>query len=429
MGPAATLDSFRRLRIGFVATRLAGTDGVSLETAKLAAVSRELGHQVFYCAGELDTDGPPGMLASEMHFSHPEACRIHDLAFGASVAPAGLREALVRSAVGLKAKLLDFFRRRQIDLIVVENAFAIPMQIALGVALRDALQESGLPAVAHNHDFYWERERFQVNCIPDILESAFPPDLPNLRHWAINSLAQHDLLARRGIASTVLPNVLDFENPTGGIDDYNRDLRAALDLSPDDCLILQPTRVVPRKGIELAIDLVQQLNVLSPRHHVLVISHPAGDEGFAYLESLQRQAAAAGVDLRYVADRFDSIRGVAADGSKIYSLWDAYPHADFVTYPSLYEGFGNALLEAVYFRRPLLVNRYPVYTADIGPLGFDFVEIAGKVSAGASAQVQAILENPDRRQRMVTHNYRLARQHFSYATLRDNLHELIAELF
>jgi hypothetical protein len=50
-----------------------------------------------------------------------------------------------------------------------------------------------------------------------------------------------------------------------------------------------------------------------------------------------------------------------ADGRKIYSLADIYPHADFVTYPSLIEGFGNAFLEAIYFRKPLLMQRYDGY--------------------------------------------------------------------
>ena len=49
-------------------------------------------------------------------------------------------------------------------------------------------------------------------------------------------------------------------------------------------------------------------------------------------------------------------RGLNAAGKKVYTLFDIYPHADLVTYPSYYEGFGNAFLEAVYFRKPVVVN-------------------------------------------------------------------------
>ena len=54
-------------------------------------------------------------------------------------------------------------------------------------------------------------------------------------------------------------------------------------------------------------------------------------------------------------------------------LDDVYRHADLVTYPSLYEGFGNAFLEAVYFRKPIVVKRYSIFITDIEPKGFQII--------------------------------------------------------
>jgi mannosylglucosylglycerate synthase len=81
-------------------------------------------------------------------------------------------------------------------------------------------------------------------------------------------------------------------------------------------------------------------------------------------------------------------------GHKIYSLWDAYPHADLITYPSLYEGFGNALLETIYFKRLAVVNRYPVYNADIKPLGFEFIEMDGFVDDQTVEDTKRLLKDP-----------------------------------
>lgn len=64
------------MKIGFISTWLAGTDGVSLETAKWATVLERMGHQVFYCAGELETGGPPGRSIPELHFRDEEAIAI-----------------------------------------------------------------------------------------------------------------------------------------------------------------------------------------------------------------------------------------------------------------------------------------------------------------------------------------------------------------
>ncbi|MDJ0804546.1 MAG: hypothetical protein QNI97_16845, partial [Desulfobacterales bacterium] len=69
-------------RVGIVSTRLAGTDGVSLEAEKWADVLRELGFTCFYFAGELDRPEELSYLVPEAHFTHPEIRAISELAWG-----------------------------------------------------------------------------------------------------------------------------------------------------------------------------------------------------------------------------------------------------------------------------------------------------------------------------------------------------------
>ena len=71
--------------VGFISTRLAGTDGVSLETAKWARVFEDEGFSTFYMAGELDTPPERSYLLEEAHFSHPDVRDIYDNCFGVTV--------------------------------------------------------------------------------------------------------------------------------------------------------------------------------------------------------------------------------------------------------------------------------------------------------------------------------------------------------
>lgn len=431
------------MNIGFISTRIAGSDGVSLEIAKLATILRRLGHDCCYCAGELDATFAPGLLVPEMHFTHPEAVWIHDHCFGVNTTGSGetppLGERIAAMAGRLRTAIARFVDQQRVDVLFVQNALAIPMHVPLGVALTDFIAETGIPTLAHNHDLVWERERFTVNCIPDILARCFPPALPSVRHLAINSLAQQALRARKGIEATLLPNIFDFATAAPAMTAANAGLRADLGLTDDHLLILQPTRVIARKGIELAIELVRRLREpavrarLLGKEPVLIISHAAGDEGLAYLHKLQTLAARVGVPLIYAADRFGAHAGATTEG-RPYILWDAYVHADFVTYPSLIEGFGNALLETLYFRLPALVNRYPVYATDIAPLGFDLVEMDAaddptNLAAITGETVEAVIEaimDPVRRRRMVEWNYDLARQHYSYEAVTPLLARLLS---
>ncbi|NPA26393.1 MAG: glycosyltransferase family 4 protein [Chloroflexi bacterium] len=417
------------MRLGFVSTRFAGVDGVSLEAAKWAHIFRGFGHEVVYCAGERDAEAEPGCTVPEMHFLHPEVRALQQAAFGAADPEPGWRDRLNALAERLAQALERFLHTFRVDVLVVENALAIPMHLALGMALHRVLERTRVPAIGHHHDFYWERARFRPERVADVLAHSFPPALPNLRHVVINSLAQRDLKARRGLSSVVVPNVFDFRRAARGLDEFGQQVRAALGLAPHDLLILQPTRVIPRKGIEHAVDLVAALNQhprgLYGHRAVLVLSHPAGDEGYAYLRALEKRAREARVPWRYAAERFGPRRGQGPHGP-IFSLADAYLAADFVTYPSLYEGFGNAFLEAIYYRVPLLVNRYPVYDADIRPKGFDVVEMEGEVTQSVVEAAREALLSPVRRRAMVEWNYARAWAHFSYEAIEPTLRALLA---
>jgi glycosyltransferase involved in cell wall biosynthesis len=153
----------------------------------------------------------------------------------------------------------------------------------------------------------------------------------------------------------------------------------------------------------------------------LVISHASGDEGDDYENRIKEYSELMGVDTIFVAGTIGENRGTTLDGRKIYTLEDIYPYADLVTYPSTFEGFGNAFLEAIYFRKPVVVNLYSIYMVDIKPKGFSAIELDGYVTDAAVRQTRQILEDPELRKKMVERNYEIAKEFFSYAILRHRI--------
>ena len=409
-------------RIGFVSTRFAGTDGVSLESAKWAQVLWDHRHVSYWYSGLSDRKSDVSMVVPHAYFGHPDIEWINRHSFGTRTRTPDVTQRIYALADYLKGTLYEFTRRFDIDILIVENALCIPMNLPLGVALTHFIAETGFPTIAHHHDFYWERDRFSVNGVSDILAMAFPPSIPAIQNVTINSFAQEDLSHRRGQSSILVPNVLDFENQPPEADDYAKHFRADIGLGPDDILFLQPTRVVPRKGIEHAISLVA---ALKDDRCKLVISHASGDEGGEYLAALRDMAEHQKVDLRLVDDRVGEYRMVDEHGKRIYTLADAYSQADVITYPSLYEGFGNALLEAFYFKRPVLVNRYSIYVADIEPKGAKVVAMDGYITRDVVSSVKRIINDPEYRQQMVDFNYEVGKAFFSYSVLRRKLRALV----
>jgi len=408
--------------IGFVGTRFAGTDGVSLEAAKWAKILWDHKHVSHWYGGKLDTDPAVSMLVPHAYFGHTDIKWINQRCFGSVTRDPEVTRRILSLAEHLKRTLYDFTRKFNIEILVVQNALTIPMNIPLGVAISMFIAETGFPTIAHHHDFYWERDRFSVNSCGDFLRMAFPCTLPSIQHVTINSEAQRSLSHRRGVSSILVPNVLDFDEVHDGVDDYNADFRESIGVAKDDILFLQPTRVVPRKGIEHAIALIGALR--NPRCK-LVISHESGDEGDEYLHALQEMAESQGVQLLYIPDRIGEERSTNDAGEKVYLLADAYANADIITYPSLYEGFGNALIEAFYFKKPALVNRYSIFVSDIEPRGFDVITMNGYLTREVISKVQRVIDDKDYRESMVEKNYELSKRFYSYAVLRRKLRILI----
>jgi mannosylglucosylglycerate synthase len=430
----------RHHNVGFISTRFAGTDGVSLETAKWADVFEKAGFTCFYFGGELDRPPKQSYLVKEAHFQHTEIRNIFRSCFDARVRSRQVTRKIYEMKRKLKDRLYEFIEKFDLDLLVPENALTIPLNIPLGIAITEVISETGMPTIAHHHDFFWERQHFMINSCWEYLNMAFPPHLPSIQHVVINSSADNQLSLRTGISGMIIPNVMDFDNPPPvsgrfescaaapgesrpSSDTYAADVRRSLGVADDELLILQPTRVVKRKGIEHAIELVSRLGMKAK----LIISHASGDEGYDYERRVREYSKLMKVDTYFVSNIINEQRGKTKNGRKVYTLEDIYPHADLVTYPSNFEGFGNAFLEAIYFCRPIVVNTYSIYAMDIKPKGFSVIELDGYVTDEAVRQTKEILTNPELRKKMVTHNYEIAKKFYSYSILGKKLKGLISD--
>jgi glycosyltransferase involved in cell wall biosynthesis len=410
-------------RIGFISTRLAGTDGVSLEASKWADILTHLGHDCFYFAGECDQPSERSYTVPEAHFKHPIILQLTKDLFDDYVRSSETSDLVMELRGKLKSKLYEFVRQFDLSLLIVENALSIPMNVPLALAITELIAETSIPTIAHHHDFSWERKRFAVHAASDYLGAAFPPDLNSIHHVVINSYAAKQLASRKGISSTLIPNVMDFDHPPSKPDNYVKSFRKDLDIPPESHIVLQPTRIVPRKRIELAIELIRRLS----SDCILVITHESGDEGTIYKTYLEDYAQILGVRVVLGTNRINHHRTQLSNGGKVFSLMDAYQMADLVSYPSTIEGFGNAFLETIYYKRPIVISTYEIFKTDIQPKGFRVIGFDDFITEDTVRMANYTLDHPDFAAEMAEENYKIGRRYYSYSVLQANLAALITQ--
>jgi len=447
--------------IGIVHYKVGGTDGVSLEIDKWKAVLEDMGHKVHLCAGDLGQ--LEGTLIEELFHHLPDIERLNTntyIKFSDYNDEVEYRADLEDLAEKIEEGLLNFVHQKGIDYLIIENLWSNATSPPAALAASWLVRSTGIPTLAHHHDFYWERVdgiALTNRTALELVEKNKPPRLSCIQNVVINSLAQEELLARKGIASSVIPNVFDFESAPWRPDEYNHDFRQQLGFTEADVLILQATRIMPRKGIELAFDFVNALNQPERRARLesrglydgrsftkdsriaLILAGYTEDEITGeYIKKLKRKRDETAADAIFIEDVIGGSRHTE-NGKMIFSLWDTYVYADFVTYPSYWEGWGNQLLEALRAKIPLMLFEYPVYKADIEDKGFSVVSLGSEIAEGedglvhvpsqkieeAADQAVDLLTDSALREKTVESNFEIGRRHYSLDALRRYLMPII----
>jgi glycosyltransferase involved in cell wall biosynthesis len=334
---------------------------VAVETAKWQWALARLGFTTFTVAG----DGPVDHL-------------LPGLAIGADEPPAGREVDTVLAPA---------------DLVVVENLCSLPLNPGAADVVASTL--AGRPAVLHHHDLPWQR-------IP-YAHHPPPPTDPRWSQVTINELSRRQL-GNRGVAATTVYNAFDIPaaDPDGsasGTDDPDREsvtrerVRRHLGVDPDECLVLQPTRAIPRKNVAGGVALATRLGA------TFWLLGPAED---GYGDELDAVLASAG---------YPVVWGIPEDGDPV-SVTDAYRACDVVALPSTWEGFGNPTVESAVHRRPLAIGPYPVAT-ELAAFGFDWFGLE------EADRLAAWLADPD--PQLLHRNRAVAAAHFSLRDLPERI--------
>ena len=418
------------MRIGIIIGRIGDVDGAALETEKWIKILKELGHDIYILSGRFKKSivgEDKETLISALSFFSPECEWEQNRAFFLPPdEPSELLVHLQRVSDGLAIRMFKWVMQNKLDILLSENASTLPAHLSMGMAINKLVETTGIPIVLHNHDFWWERGQRYKTPFPEvekIVKETFPMQIPHAKHVVINKHGREVLKEKFGFKSIIVPNVMDFNQPYGQIDDYNADLPKCIGLEEGDIPLFQITRIVKRKGIETALELIDRLE--DKKVKLVITGSAADDNRKGYYKELINIIKRRKLSDRviFAHHRILNERSMLPDKKKIYSLSDAYAHATACTYFSTYEGFGNAFVEAVLGRTPIFVNNYkPVYWPDIGSKGFKTVMIEdGILTDEAVAEIDKIIHDKKLQKEIAEHNFNLGKLLFSYEVLRDKL--------
>ncbi len=433
------------MRVGLIHYRAGLMDGVSLEMEKWRKVLSRMGHSVEIIAG----NNAPGVdiVIPEIEYNDEKNEILNSKLYDRMLSSESelLDELSIRTA-----EILGSFRSvlSDFDLLIPNNIWSLGWSIPAGLALHDFAEESGKPFISHNHDFWWDRPYYSSHyrSVMELLENYFPPDLENVRNLTINSISASDLLRRRGIRAAVAPNVMDFLQPGWTSDQSNREIRNMVGINEGDIVFLQATRITERKAVETAIRLVAEFNIAARSMTGKNLYNGKAFTGrvvLVYSGITERQSRDYRLKLDDLASNLSvEVIDIASSSSLTQrAFFESYSVADIVTYPTIFEGWGNQLLEALVSKKPVAIFRYSVFKSDIHDSGISFIDLGDQYGykeglveipdwniKNAVKDISELLFDQERYREVTERNFELGREKFSFETLSEIIQELIADL-
>jgi glycosyltransferase involved in cell wall biosynthesis len=413
------------MRIGIVIGRIGGVDGVALETEKWIKVLNRMGHKVFVLSGEFEGQTRKHHeLATHfplLSFFSPECEWEQNKAFHNPDKEADELHTGIENVSELIAKRIKkWLRNKKIELLISQNASALPAHLSMGLGIKKVIEATGIRAITHDHDFHWERGKRYLSphdSINKFIDQTFPLRLPPVKNVVINSYNKERFKEKFNIGVDMVPNVMDYNTPYGILNRKSRYFLKDLGVKKKEIPLFQITRIVRRKGIETAIELLHKLQ--NKKLKLIITGNHQDDEGANYFQYL--------IDLIHDLDLLNQVIFAEKMVMDHKDLSYAYAHARACTYFSTYEGFGNAFIECALAQKPIFINNYkPVYWQDIGSKGFRTVMLEdNQLTDQKLKEIEEIIYDEELCREIGSFNYQLAKRHFSLEVLESLLIEIL----
>jgi glycosyltransferase involved in cell wall biosynthesis len=254
---------------------------------------------------------------------------------------------------------------------IVHNIPSMPFNFAATAAVNEVTDESGIGMIYWLHDSILLREEWREHF------GKFPFTLLHHKNPRTTFVAPTRFRARQ---LNNLPEPCRVENalfiPNGvtieeyiKIDETTKKLMKKLGLRFDNYIILLPVRVTPRKNVELALQVMDELKHLlgQAREIRLLITgppdHVAIKTGTEYLEHILEMIEIRGLreNVIFCHKLIGHEREYENGEVRKWSIADVYNIADLIFIPSKEEGFGLPVIEAGASRKPIFCSRIPPF--------------------------------------------------------------------
>ncbi|MBT7902539.1 glycosyltransferase family 4 protein [Candidatus Woesearchaeota archaeon] len=415
-----------RKQIGIVASRLMGADSIGMESQKWIDKLLEMGYNPHLICGKLEeSSNLPNIEIPELDYKHSEIRAIKRMAFESPLDKAGQKAFYIlldNMVKRIRKPLKSYLEQNKISYLLVEDALSCGRNLPMTLALNKIITELKLPTLGKHYKPFWEINYFTKHAnIPKII-NQLPSNSKKITHITNSEHISQGLTKKSKLPSKVIPHLINF-NSLRKKDDYNKDFRKDFGITDDQIVILQPTKISRVKGMEKSVKLLSEINKATKKDNVLIITGPPVYHRGNYFEEIINKINKLGVKVIFAHDKI-FLRRHVKNQKKYYSIGDAYVNSDIISFPSTGPSFGNPVLEAMAYKKPIFVNDYQNLKNFLDK-GAKLIVTNQAISQENVSDVCELIFDEKKRKEIVNHNFKLVKKHYDIKQLNDTIKEII----
>jgi mannosylglucosylglycerate synthase len=328
--------------------------GVERVLARQAVLMADAGHDVRIIAGR-GASPDPRVRFVDLPLADPRHPSIERIQreLDAGRVPPGFDPIVAHIVDQLGAALVG------VEVVIAHNVCSLNLDLPLTAALREVTARAGAPRlILWHHDLAATSPDRMPGLHPGMPWDLLRTEWPGARQVVVSETRRSELAALLRIppeSIVVVPNGVDM-SPTGTLTGRVRAFADRADRAGVTPLLLVPTRITPRKNVELGLHVTAAMRAMG-RAAGLVVTGPADPHrpsGRAYLDRLLRLRRGLALEdtTWFLSEEFG---GPPTDAE----MQDLYRLTDVLFLPSRDEGFGLPILEAAASRLPIVCTPLP----------------------------------------------------------------------
>lgn len=365
------------MNIGIILPEIGGFSSVSLEFNKWHRVMSELGHDIFIITGKSRLFFNNVTVMSDIFPENDFNLNFSSRLFELTDHDTSDINDFEQLAYRIEAIINNWVETNQIDLLIVENYFSIPVNLPVTFALYMLFQKLSIKKIVKHHDAFYRNNIEKLSSstfIKKVMLSCFPIEGENIFHISSNRLIKSYLKEKCHVDSIIIPYVINFTDSLILSNSYSSNLNENFEIQLSDKILMNFSDLLPSTSFDQILHLLENIQDDSFKIISVVREHRDYLDYYDYLTQK--------IEHLNLSSRMILIKEESLLTKEYVSIDYLFTYAKGILCLDHGVGFGQPLHMGIRHKCPLLFcTQSQLDWLELSDLGCKLVNISEKLSA------------------------------------------------